>query len=293
MSGQGTATPGPMRRIALLGVGMIGGSVAAACRARGLAAEVVGYTPGPDAAQAVTLGWLDGACPSVSQAVRGADLVVLAAPISAQPALFGELAPHLEPQALVTDCASTKSSTVAAARAQLGALMSRYVPAHPIAGSERHGPGASRPDLFQGALAIVCPQPENTVGAVARVRAFWDELGARVVELDASRHDRIFAEVSHWPHAVAFAMCAAIANGDCAEDALRFAGAGLRDTSRIGASSPQLWADILLDNRGAVLECAQAFERELGAVRRALEAGDRQALAACFEPGSRWRQALR
>ncbi|MBK8766174.1 MAG: prephenate dehydrogenase [Burkholderiaceae bacterium] len=127
----------------------------------------------------------------------------------------------------------------------------------------------------------------------ARIRACWAAPGPRVVELDPPVHDRVFAEVSHWPHAVVFAMCSAIANGRFADDALRFAGAGLRDSSRIGASSPQLWADILLDNREPVLDCARAFEAELAALLAALRAGDRTALAACFEPGSRWRQALK
>ena len=280
------------RRVALLGVGLIGGSVAAACRIAGCAAHVVGYTPGSDAADARALGLLDSVASSVEQAVAGADLVVLAAPVSAQQALFTELTPHLGADALVTDCASTKSSAVLAARAALGPALARYVPAHPIAGSERHGPAAARADLFKGALVVVCPQPQNTLSAVQRISDFWRALGGRVVELDAARHDRVFAEVSHWPHAVAFAMCAAIANGDCAEDALRFAGAGLRDTSRIGASSPLLWADILLDNREPVLACAEAFEAEMAALLAALRAGDRQALAACFEPGSRWRRAL-
>lgn len=290
MSGSGLPVFG---RVALLGVGMIGGSVAAACRARGAVARVTGYTPQSDARDALALGLIDAVADSVADAVRDADLVILAAPISAQPSLFSALVPHLRADAIVTDCASTKASTVAAARERLGAAFARYVPSHPIAGSERHGPQAARADLFDGAMVIVCPQPENSIGGVARIRDFWTALGSRVAELDATRHDRVFAEVSHWPHAVVFAMCSAIANGGFADDALRFAGAGLRDSSRIGASSPQLWADILLDNREPVLECARAFETELAALLAALRAGDRAALAACFEPGSRWRQALK
>lgn len=280
-------------RVAVLGVGLIGGSVAAACRARGAVARVTGYTPLYDARDALALGLIDAAAGSVAEAVREADLIVLAAPISAQPGLFSDIVPHLRADALITDCASTKASTVAAARERLGTAFARYVPAHPIAGSERHGPQSARAELFTGAMVIVCPQPENEPGHVARIREFWAALGSRVVELDATRHDRVFAEVSHWPHAVVFAMCSAIANGEFAEDALRFAGAGLRDSSRIGASSAQLWADILLDNREPVLACARAFEAELAALLSALRAGDRAALAACFEPGSRWRQALK
>jgi prephenate dehydrogenase len=279
-------------RLALLGVGLIGGSVAAAAREAGCAAHVTGYAPGGDAREALALGMLDSVADTPAQAVAGADLIVLAAPIGALPALFAEIAPHLAPHALLTDCASTKLSTVAAARVALGPAFARYLPAHPIAGSEKHGPRAARPGLFRNAVTIVCPQPGNTTEALERVPAFWAALGARVSALDADRHDRIFAEVSHWPHAMVFALCGAIARGPWAEDALRMAGGGLRDTTRIGASSAALWADILLDNREPVLERAAAFEAELAAILAALRAGDRDALVERFTLASAWRGQL-
>lgn len=224
--------------------------------------------------------------------MRGADLVVLAAPIPALPALFDSIRDHLEPGATLTDCASTKSGTVAAARERLGEAFPRFVAGHPIAGSERHGPEAARADLFDGCVAIVCPAPETAPEATQRVRAFWAAQRARVVEMDAAGHDALFAEVSHWPHALAFALCGAIAAGPRADLARRFGGAGLRDTSRIAASSPELWADILLDNRPAVLECAGAFEHELRAIVDALAAGDREALLTHFDAAARWRRSL-
>jgi prephenate dehydrogenase len=280
------------RRVALLGVGLIGGSVAAAARASGCADHVAGHATGDDAAQALALGLIDSACASVAEAVRGADLVVLAAPVPALPGLFQALAPHLDTAALITDCASTKTSTVAAAREALGPAFSRFVPAHPIAGSERHGPAAARADLFQRAVAVVCPHAGNSAAAVASISGFWRAIGARVVELDPARHDRVFAEVSHWPHALVFALCAAIARGECPDDALRMAGAGLRDTTRIGASSPALWADILLDNREPVLRSAAAFQTELEALLADLRDGNRDALIARFDAASAWRRAL-
>lgn len=280
-------------RLAVLGVGLIGGSVAAAARTAGCVDHVIGYAPGDDAREALALGLLDSVADSPAQAVAGADLIVLAAPIGALPELFAGLVPHLAPGALLTDCASTKLSTIAAARAALGPAYARYLPAHPIAGSEKHGPQAARAGLFRDAAVIVCPQPETAPQAVARVTAFWSALGGRVSELDADRHDRIFAEVSHWPHAMVFALCAAIARGPWAEDALRMAGGGLRDTSRIGASSAALWADILLDNREPVLERAAAFETELAAILGALRAGDRDALIERFARASAWRSRLR
>ncbi len=286
------ASAAPFGRLAVLGVGLIGGSVAAAARESGCVSGITGYAPGNDAREALALGLVDQVAESPAAAVADADLVVLAAPIPAQPALFAAIAAHLRPDALVTDCASTKLSTTAAARAALGPAFARCVPAHPIAGSEKHGPAAARAGLFRHAVAVVCPQPENPPEVVERISAFWRALGARVMSLDAARHDRIFAEVSHWPHALVFALCGAIARGEFASDALRMAGGGLRDTTRIGASSPELWAEILLDNRDAVLACAAAFESELAAVLAALREGDHAALAARFEVASAWRARL-
>ncbi len=281
------------RRIAVLGVGLIGGSIAAAARARGLSDRVVAFSPGRDAAEALELGLVDAVAEDPAAAVDGADLVVLAAPIPVLPSLFAQIAPRLGPDAVLTDAASTKRSTIVAARQALGAGFPRFVPAHPIAGAERHGPAAARSDLFDGCLALLCPEPDTSAQAYRRIASFWSEIGARVVDMPAGDHDRLFAEVSHWPHAAVFALCAAIGGGARAEDALRFAGAGLRDTTRIGASSAGLWADIVLDNREAVLECAAAFERELRAMLDAIERGDRAALLERFETASRWRRRLR
>ncbi len=281
-----------LRRAAVLGVGLIGGSVAAGIRARGLAAEVVGYAPGGDAGRALELGLIDRVAGDVAQAVAGADLVVLAAPIPALPGLLAALRGRLDADAVVTDCASTKRSVIESARSLLGEAFPRFVAGHPIAGGERHGPEAARAGLFDGCLAVLCPHAEASLAAVERVQALWTGLGARIARMEPDAHDGLFAEVSHWPHAVAFALCGAIAAGPRAEAAQRFAGAGLRDTTRIGASSAALWADILIDNRDAVLECAGTFERELRAIADALAAGDRQALADRFEAAARWRRSL-
>ncbi len=280
------------RRVAVLGVGLIGGSVAVAVRSRGLAGEVVGFSPGDDAVRARDLGLVDRAAATVAEAVDGADLVVLAAPIPALAGVLRDARDALARDAVMTDCASTKQSVISAAHAILGPAFARFVPGHPIAGSERHGPEAARADLFDGAVAVVCRLEETEQGAFERVRSLWASLGARPVELDPMRHDAVFAEVSHWPHAVAFALCGAIAAGPNADDALRFAGAGLRDTTRIGASSADLWADILLDNRRAVLDCAQAFRSELDGVLAAIERGDRAALRDRLDAASRWRASL-
>lgn len=279
-------------RVAVLGLGLIGGSFAAAVRRARLAERVVGYAPPPDGAVAVELGLIDETCADVAAALRGAELVMLAAPVTALPALFDEVAGCLPEAAIVTDCASTKRSVLAAARASLGNRAGRFVAGHPIAGSEHSGPRAARATLFDGAQVMVCPAAETGRQACERVQALWRALGAHVVLVDADSHDRLYGELSHWPHAVAFALSAAVGTGAHAEDALRFAGGGLRDTTRIGASSPTLWADILLDNRDACLASAARFRACNDAIVAALETGDREALVALFSTASRWRNRL-
>lgn len=282
----------PWRRVAVLGVGLIGGSFAAALRARGLAARLVGHGPSAPLREALALGLIDEASASVAEAVRDADLVMLAAPIPALPTLLAEAAPALAPGAIVSDCASTKRGVIEAARDSLGPAFGRFVAGHPIAGSEHHGPGAARAGLFEGAKVMICPVDGTDAAACARIEATWQALGARAIRMGPDEHDAIYAEVSHWPHAVAFALCAAIADGRHAEPALGLAGAGLRDTTRIAASSAELWVDILLDNRQAVLECARAFNEEIDAIGAALADGDRPALLAVLARASQWRRRL-
>jgi prephenate dehydrogenase len=276
--------------LAVLGTGALGGSVAAALRARGLVAEVRGFDP-TNAQAALTLGWIDRVASGVSDAVRGADIVVLAAPVSVNAAWLreGELARSLAPDAWLTDVSSTKTSVVAAAQAGLGARLGRFVASHPIAGFDRAGPQASRADLFEGRHLITCPTAACDADALEGIEALWRGVGARVSRMDATEHDALFADISHWPHAVAFALSAAIGEGPRADAAIRFHGAGLRDTSRVGGSPADLWAGILLDNREAVLNSSAAFRAQLDAIEDALSRGDRSALSTALSLGERWR----
>jgi len=281
-----------IRKLAILGVGLIGGSLAAALRRAGTVAQIAGYSPGDDARVARALGYIDVACGSVGETVTDASFVVLAAPVTAMPDLFAQIRPALDVHAIVTDCGSTKRSVIDAARRELGDAFMRYVPGHPIAGSEHSGPQAADPDLFRGRRWLLCPldsTPKQHCEAVARL---LEPTGAQIATLDPLLHDRIFAEVSHWPHAVAFGLSAAIAGADLAERALEYSGAGLRDTTRVGASSPAMWADILLDNRDACLASAARFRACNDAIIGALEAGDRERLMEVFATGSRWRNRL-
>jgi prephenate dehydrogenase len=282
----------PLDRVAVLGVGMIGGSLAAALRAQALAREVVGYSPSADGALALERGLIDRLATDPRQAVQGASLVLICAPIPAIAGLLSQIAPHLGAATVVSDCASTKQSVIAAARDALGERFARFVAAHPIAGSERSGALAARADLFAKARLMLCPQNETDLEALELVSDLWKGLGAEPIVMSAAAHDQMYALVSHWPHAVAFALSASVGADAGAELALKFAGAGLRDTTRIGASSPELWADILLDNRRASLECANRFQQEIDAIVKALEAGDRESLVGHLSRGSDWRKRL-
>ena len=284
--------PPAVQKLAILGVGLIGGSLAAALKRAGTVAQIAGYSPNDDARVARALGHLDVACDNVAEAVTGASFVVVAAPVTAMPALFAQIRDALDSQAIVTDCGSTKRSVIDAARRALGDAFLRYVPGHPIAGSERSGPQAADPDLFRDRRWLLCPLDTTPQQHCEAVKRLVEPTGAQVSTLDPALHDRVFAEASHWPHAVAFGLSAAIAGGELAERALEYSGAGLRDTTRVGASSPTMWADILLDNREACLASAARFRACNEAIVAALEAGDRDALVAIFSAASRWRSRL-
>ncbi len=278
--------------LAVLGCGLIGASLGAALKRAGAVSRVAGYSRGDDARIARDAGHVDVACASAAEAAVGADFVVVAAPVPAMPALFAQLRDALGAHAIVTDCGSTKHSVIEAARRELGDAFARFVPGHPIAGSERGGAQSADPDLFRNRRWLLCPLEATRPDACDSLARLLEATGARIATLDPALHDQVFAEVSHWPHAVAFALSAAIAGGGLAEEALDFSGAGLRDTTRIGASSPALWADILLDNRAACLASAARFRASTEAIVTALEAGDRDALVAIFAAASRWRNRL-
>lgn len=283
----------PFAKAAIVGTGAVGGSIAGGLRARGLATEVVGFDPA-NAQAALAAGWIDRVASSLDEAVRGADFVVLAAPVPVNRALLGDAALRgaLGERAVLVDVSSTKASVVAAARDGLGARLGRFVASHPIAGSDRAGPGAARPNLLEGAHVIVCPTADCDADAVETAEATWAAMGARVARMAPEHHDRLFAEVSHWPHAVAFALAGSVGQGPLADDARRFHGAGLRDTTRVGGSPPELWAGILLDNRDATLAAAQAFRAELDRIERAIADRDRAALVEALARGAGWRTTL-
>lgn len=279
-------------RVGVIGVGLIGGSFAAAIKRGKLAGRVIGFAPDASAAQALSLGLIDEAETDLPRLAASVDLLVLAAPVMQIPQLLSRISGHLGANTVLTDCASTKKSVISASQAALGDAFARFVAAHPIAGAEKSGPAAARSDLFNGARVIFCPQAQTSRIALDRVQRTWQAIGARISEIDADEHDRLFAVVSHWPHAIAFAVCAGIARSDISVKAQQAAGAGLRDTTRIGASSPSLWAEILLDNRVEVLRAAEEFLVETREIIDLLRQSDRDGLVRLFGVASQWREGV-
>jgi prephenate dehydrogenase len=271
----------------------MGSSVAAAMRRRKLTTSIVGYDHDPDACvRALAAGLLDATAPTCAHAVRGADLVVLAAPVRAMAALLAQVAGALEPAALVTDLGSTKTDVVAAARAALGPAFARFVAAHPIAGGERSGPEGADADLFEGCTVVITAARETAAAALASVEQLWRACGARVARMDAGDHDRLLASVSHLPHVLAFALVAQIAGEPDGQRKLSLAGPGFRDFTRIAASSPVMWSDIAVANRDAIGQELRALIALLQRVDRAMAGGDASWLHQLFELASRTRRQM-
>ena len=283
------------KKIVIFGVGLIGGSFALALRKAGAVGEVVGF--GRSAAtllEAKQLGILDRIGNDVAREVGGADIVLLATPVAQMAEIFFLIAPHLGAQTLVTDGGSTKGDVVIAARLKLGNKLAQFIPAHPVAGAEKSGAAAALADLYQGKKVVLTPLPENSTESVARVRKAWELCGANVSELTPQQHDEVFAAVSHLPHLLSFTLVHDLARRDNKEQLLSFAASGFRDFTRIAASSPEMWRDISLANRDALLLEVKRYADELYVVYQALENNDAAKLEEMFslarEVRSAWTQ---
>ncbi|HEY3397308.1 MAG TPA: prephenate dehydrogenase/arogenate dehydrogenase family protein [Armatimonadota bacterium] len=268
-------------RVAIIGIGLIGGSFALAARRAGWAREIIGVARSAETRRlALAAGVADEVTADPAAAVRGADLVYLATPVDTIVSLLGSLGPHLAPGALVTDAGSAKAGIVAAAAALPPSV--RFVGGHPMAGSEQAGLAWASPDLFAGAHYFLTPTAATDPAALAQLQELVPALGAVPVLVDPAEHDRRVALTSHLPHLLAWALCRAASEGDSPERLAPFTAGAWRDTTRIAASSPELWAEILLANRKAVQEAAGRWEQCLDELLTALEAGDREALVAAL-----------
>ena len=276
-----------IEKLAIVGTGLIGGSFALALKQAGAVGEVLGVGRNASSlAQALQLGLIDRA---VDWATAGqADCILLAIPVGDTEAVLAQLLPHLKAGAIVTDAGSTKGNVIVAARAGLKARFCDFVPGHPIAGSEQSGPLAARADLYQGKKVVLTPEPDTRTAALATVQALWTAAGAQVETLDAALHDRIFAAVSHLPHLAAFALVDELACRADSDAYFRFAASGFRDFTRIAGSSPEMWRDIALANRDALVTELDAYLASLQALRQAVTEEDANALLKLF---SRAREA--
>ncbi len=256
-------------QICVLGAGLLGSSLLMAAKKRGLCGRAVLWSRGEATrAKARTQPWCDTVFETPEEAVKDADLIVLCTPVETIPALMEQIAPHVGPGAIVTDVGSVKGA-ICAAGAKI--LPENFVGSHPMAGSEKTGLGAARENLFENRTCFAVPcraEPR----AVETLTQFWDALGAKTQEVDAAKHDEIVARVSHLPHAVANILCATLAQSPAQWK--EFSGNGLRDTTRIAASDPELWRQIFAQNRPALLAALDDFSAELSGLRDALERGD-------------------
>ena len=279
-------------KVVVFGVGLIGGSFALALKASDQVDEVVGFGRTLSTlTQALDLGLIDRVGANPGQEVAEADLVLLATPVGQMPEIMARIAPYLGPQTVVTDGGSTKEDVVAAARRHFGAKIGQFVPAHPIAGAENSGAPAARADLYREKKVVLTPLAENSVLDVARVRSAWEWCGARVYELAPRQHDRIFAAVSHLPHLLSFALVHDLALRENQELYFRFAASGFRDFTRIAASHPEMWRDICLANRVALLEELDRYRLQLDDLHTALQSRDGAALERVFSVARTARRA--
>lgn len=270
-----------VEKLAIVGTGLIGGSFALALKQAGAVGEVLGV--GRDLAKltiARELGLIDRVADW--KQVGEADCILLAMPVGETESVLKLLAPHLKSGAIITDAGSIKVNVIAAARTVLGPRFADFVPGHPIAGSEKSGPGAARADLYQGKKVVLTPELETRADALGTVRALWEAAGAQVETLDAALHDRIFAAVSHLPHLAAFALVDELAGRADSDAFFRFAASGFRDFTRIAGSSPEMWRDIAMANRTALLTEIDAYLGALQTMRQAVAEEDAGALLDMF-----------
>jgi len=271
-------------RLAVIGVGLIGGSLARALRAAGRVDEIVGCGRGQaNLEQAVELGVIDRYTHDITEAASSADLVFLALPLGAMRAAFAAMSDVLPAGALITDGGSAKGSVVADCRAAAPGLLDRFVPGHPIAGKERNGVGASSAGLYEGRRVILTPLAENDAHAVEQVRSMWQCCGAEVTEMSVEHHDEVLAATSHLPHMLAFGLVDTLARMEENDEIFLYAAGGFRDFTRIASSNPVMWRDICLANRDALSPMLAAFAEEINALAHSIGEADGAELLAIFE----------
>jgi cyclohexadieny/prephenate dehydrogenase len=282
-------------RLCIIGPGLIGGSIARMVREKGGVARHVVTFAASEASRARVreLGFVDEVADSLAEAVRGADGVILCIPVGAYAAVMAQIAPHLAPGCILTDAGSTKGSVVRDLSPLLPSGV-HLVPAHPMAGTEHSGPDSGFPELFEGRYCIVTPLPDSDPAAVEKVKELWRRCGSMIETMDPITHDKVVAIVSHLPHLIAFTICGTA--DDLAEETkeavLKFAASGFRDFTRIAASDVDMWRDVFLNNREAVLEMLSRFSEDAHAFGRAIRRGEAGFIEDRIERGRKIRRSL-
>jgi len=281
------------KKVTIIGVGLIGGSLAKVLKTKGLAGRITGAGRSRETLElALKLGVIDDMGRSSLLSVEGADLVVIASPVGAFEHIVAEICPRLKKGAILTDVGSVKGKLVARIEGMLPPGV-HYVPGHPIAGKEKHGVAEASETLFRGARCILTPTAKTDTQALEAVKAIWVAAGAKVVLLDAEAHDHIFAAVSHLPHAAAFAMVSTVAEFNAGEkNYMNFSGAGFRDFTRIAASSPEMWRDVCLLNGKNIVEMIEHYQIALNSIKNAIKHKDGEKLEKLFHSASELRRGL-
>lgn len=282
-----------IEKLALIGVGLIGGSLARALRDAGQVREIVGHGRGLSNLQrAVELGVIDRVETTLPAAVREADMIVLATPVGSMEKILQTIVPYLAPTAVVTDVGSVKGTVAETARRVLSDKLSRFVPGHPIAGTERSGVEASFSSLYVGRRVVLTPLTETNAEAVARVRRMWEAAGAEVVSMTVEHHDTVLAATSHLPHLLAYALVDMLARLDDKNEIFAYAAGGFRDFTRIASSDPVMWRDISLANRDAIVRLLKQYRGEVDSLIKAVAASEGEKLHTLFARAKAARDAL-
>lgn len=268
-------------------MGLIGGSVALALKEAGFTTHIVGVGRTEKSLnEALHLGVIDSAETNINAAIQDADLILIAAPVAQTRSILQSIKPYLNKQTVITDAGSTKADVLACASAVLGEQFNQFVGGHPIAGAEKSGVSAAKADLFIGKNVVLTPTAKTNSDALAGVTTLWQACGANISEMSAETHDGIFAAVSHLPHLLAFALVDDIASRQNAAQLFSFAASGFRDFTRIAGSHPEMWRDISLANKTALLNELSAYQLELNQLKQLLENEDGAGLQALFERAS-------
>jgi prephenate dehydrogenase len=271
------------QRVAVIGVGLIGGSFALALKAARGCAHVAGAgRGGANLQRALERGAIDSIAADAAAAVQDADLVLIATPVAQIEKILASIRPNIKPGAIVTDAGSTKRDVVAAARAALGGKLAQFIPAHPVAGAEHRGAAVADAGLFRGRRVVLAPLRENSAADVETLSGVWFALGARVSRMTPEAHDAVFAAVSHLPHLLAFALVDELSARSDAAQLFGYAAGGFRDFTRIASSHPEMWRDICVANRDRLLQELHLYEKKLKSIGALLEAGDAAALEKLF-----------